>query len=360
MPGLAQVEDSGRRHGADGGGVDRRQVATLPSRVAVPILSAGGLLAIATLAVPGYVHPTWWARTTMAVMGVAALTVGVISLRRPLSARWLFGCVLGADLAIVAGVACLNADGRTNPVFFALTSVVVALYGSRRMMALQAGVATACCGLCEWLIGLSPTSAVFQAIALSFATISPALAVVALRRRLEQSIAIAETNARTDPLTQVANRRGLETGVPDLLARQERTGLPVGVAVVDIDHFKRINDQYGHAAGDHVIDQVCQVVRSCVRAEDLIVRLGGEEFAVLVLLPPADLAAMGERIRQRIADHCADRAVTASVGITWSPPGNAWTSRDLAGIWRLVDAADTLMYQAKHAGRNRVVAAAHT
>jgi diguanylate cyclase (GGDEF)-like protein len=318
------------------------------------------LLALGTLVVPGYVRPAWWARSAMVVMGVAALSVGVISLRRPLSARWLFGCVLGADLAIVAGVVCVNADGRTNPVFFALTSVVVALYGSRRMMALQGVVATVCCGLCEWLIGLSPVSAVFQAAALSFATISPALAVVALRHRLERSIAVAQTHAGTDPLTQVANRRGLETRVPDLLARQERTGLPVGVAVVDIDHFKRINDRYGHATGDHVIDQVCQVVRSCVRAEDLIVRLGGEEFAVLVLLPLADLTAMGERIRQRIADHCADPAVTASVGITWSPPGNAWTSRDLGGIWRLVDHADSLMYQAKNAGRNRVVAAAPT
>jgi diguanylate cyclase (GGDEF)-like protein len=315
---------------------------------------------VGTLVVPGYVHPTWWARATMIVMGVAALTVGVISLRRPLSAGWLFGCVLGADLAIVAGVVCLAADGRTNPVFFALTSVVVALYGSRRMMTVQAGVATVCCGLCEWLIGLHPVAAVFQAGALSFATISPALAVVALRHRLERSIAVEQSHAQTDPLTQVANRRGLETAIPDLLARQEQTGLPVGVAVVDIDHFKQVNDQYGHATGDHMIHQVCQVVRSCVRAEDLIVRLGGEEFAVLALLPPADLTAMGERIRQRIADHCADRGVTASVGITWSPPGNAWTSRDLVGIWRLVDHADALMYQAKHAGRNRVVAAAHT
>jgi diguanylate cyclase (GGDEF)-like protein len=332
---------------------------TLPSRVAMPILSTGGLIALFTLAVPGYVHPTWWARTAMVVIGLATLTVGAITTRRPLTANWLISIALGADLAIVVGAASVSVNAHACLVFYALTSVVVALYATRRIVAVQAVISAVCCGTVELLVGASPISAIFQAVAICFATISPAVAVLALRSRLEASTAAAHKHAGIDPLTQACNRRGLENEIPSLLARHERTGLPVGVAVVDIDHFKQVNDVFGHTTGDIVIQQVCDAVRSCVRAEDVIVRLGGEEFAVVLLLPPDDLTALGERIRRRIAEHCADRSVTASIGITWSPPGVTWASRSHSGIWQLVDHADTLMYEAKRAGRNRVCASVH-
>jgi diguanylate cyclase (GGDEF)-like protein len=124
--------------------------------------------------------------------------------------------------------------------------------------------------------------------------------------------------------------------------------------MLDVDDFKAINDAFGHQAGDLVLQEVCAAIRSCVRSDDVVARLGGEEFAVLTVLPPADLAELGERIRRRVAERCGNLAVTASLGVTWADPAASHPHRDLHGLWQLINRADALMYLAKSQGRDRV------
>ncbi len=174
-----------------------------------------------------------------------------------------------------------------------------------------------------------------------------------LRVNYEQSIALAST----DPLTGVHNRRYLDTHLDQLLQRARANNKPLSVAFCDIDHFKRLNDTYGHAAGDEVLVEFTRRMIRNLRSHDLVARIGGEEFVVVMPdTPPERARRIGERLRQKVEQEPfvavgADPiAVTISVGVT--------TSRvtDTYGV-DLIKRADEAMYQAKNTGRNRVVVA---
>lgn len=163
-------------------------------------------------------------------------------------------------------------------------------------------------------------------------------------------------DAMTDPLTGLLNRRGLESAIAVAPATTS-DGSPASAAwiMLDIDHFKRVNDTYGHEAGDTVLQQVAASMKAFARAGDLVARLGGEEF--VVRLPAATLAvavSAAERLRARIEDSELivgghRLRVTASLGVSTQAPGTAWSAA--------VQAADAALYRAKAAGRNRLVAA---
>lgn len=162
-----------------------------------------------------------------------------------------------------------------------------------------------------------------------------------------------ERLSREDPLTGLANRRDFGQRLAIEIARAARSGEPLAVALMDFDNFKRINDGCGHAIGDLVLREFAGLLRQQCRTLDVLARYGGEEFAVV--LPNADLAAatqVCERIRLEVADfpwhtlHPKLR-VTVSAGIAiWHPGTNADT---------LLALADSRLYAAKNAGRNRVV-----
>lgn len=172
-------------------------------------------------------------------------------------------------------------------------------------------------------------------------------------RELEEANARLVALAGTDPLTGAMNRRRLDERAAIEIARAARTDRPLAVLLLDIDHFKGINDRFGHAAGDHALVTLTQVMRATLRDMDAVARLGGEEF--LVLLPETgahDARLAAERLRAAVADevihHGGDAfSVTASVGVTRWYPGEA----DLA---RAIVRADRALYRAKVAGRNRV------
>lgn len=157
---------------------------------------------------------------------------------------------------------------------------------------------------------------------------------------------------RVDPLTGALNRRGLDRRFP--LHDTADDGV-VCVAVADIDHFKDINDEYGHAVGDEVLKVVTKRIASVLRASDAIVRYGGEEFVLLLPAIGVQRATrVGERARAAVADSPivvgdAKISVTVSVGVAEGRPAEA---RD-----DLLRRADAAMYEAKRAGRNRVVVA---
>ncbi len=161
-----------------------------------------------------------------------------------------------------------------------------------------------------------------------------------------------ERMARTDSLTDLPNRRSLLERLDLHWAESERYNRPLSCIMIDIDHFKRINDTYGHAAGDAVLQAVARNLQSAVRSVDLAARFGGEEFCIVCPETPlAGAANLAERIRMLIEEHRfgADEAipVTASLGVASRRP--AYASAE-----HLVSAADAMLYKAKGAGRNQV------
>lgn len=160
--------------------------------------------------------------------------------------------------------------------------------------------------------------------------------------------------ATTDSLTGVFNRRTFIELAEQELARCHRAGTPLTIMMLDLDHFKQVNDTCGHLVGDEVLVSFTRLIRDCIRRGDLVVRYGGEEFCVL--LPSTTLAAstaLAERIRTTCAaEPLTERAfkVTVSIGLT---------ARPSTGVTRLTDLlarADEALYRAKDSGRNQVVA----
>jgi diguanylate cyclase (GGDEF)-like protein len=165
---------------------------------------------------------------------------------------------------------------------------------------------------------------------------------------------IYEVAAGTDPLTGLRNRRWMDETYPRHLQRCHHNNLPASLALVDIDHFKSINDALGHTCGDSVLRHLAQLLQRHFRAGELCVRFGGEEFCVLFPeLETSQVEQAMERLRAEVASRLADipgggkQPYTISVGVAEWEPGTAMTD--------LVEAADKAMYEAKRRGRNRVV-----
>ncbi|MCH2164480.1 MAG: diguanylate cyclase [Marinovum sp.] len=174
-------------------------------------------------------------------------------------------------------------------------------------------------------------------------------------RELTKAYEMLQIEANTDPLTRVSNRRPFLKNLEVSFEKAQQWGEQMSIAMLDIDHFKKINDTYGHNAGDMALQAVSRMLVSEFRTIDLIGRLGGEEFGLV--FPGTDLEgafAACERLRSTIetSDITADEHVirlTASIGLTG-------VNKDCADGASLLKRADELLYIAKNSGRNRVVA----
>ena len=251
-----------------------------------------------------------------------------------LAASYSVGCVAVAHIADFAGVLWVYPVLVAN---FLLSGRATALLISTLAIVGIALSDTALPGLATKLAFVA-TAAVVSLFSFVFASRADVQ-----RRQLEAT-------ALRDPLTGASNRRGMEMELRIAMAASLRSGVPLGLLVFDIDHFKSINDDFGHDAGDEVLVQVADVVRAHTRTDDRFFRTGGEEFSVL--LPGAGVEALREvagKLRQAVEREvaCRGRPVTISIGAAPLLPGESpadWLAR-----------ADGAMYEAKRAGRNCTV-----
>ena len=185
-----------------------------------------------------------------------------------------------------------------------------------------------------------------------------------LQRTLELLVANSrlEQQATTDPLTGLGNRRMMTLRLTEELERAQRFGHTLSLLMIDIDHFKRINDGHGHDAGDRAIAAVAQVLRSVTRGMDTAARFGGEEFVLLMPETPLPVALeVAERLRLAAASlrvECDDGqlvSLTISIGVTSNTPQSTTPARREADhLTDLLIRADQALYRAKHGGRDRV------
>lgn len=171
-------------------------------------------------------------------------------------------------------------------------------------------------------------------------------------------LAALESENVTDYLMQIYNRRYLDRRLEEEFARARRYELPLSVLMIDIDHFKRINDIYGHAVGDFVLQAFGRVVRQMIRGTDIAARYGGEEVVVIAVNTPLGGAViLAEHMREGLAAHdvpaSVGRGMAQPIGITVSV-GVAAIGTDTPDAAALVEAADRALYAAKASGRNRV------
>jgi two-component system cell cycle response regulator len=165
-----------------------------------------------------------------------------------------------------------------------------------------------------------------------------------------------EQLAQTDPLTQLLNRRALTERIATEMERATRHDSSLALLMIDLDHFKKVNDSYGHLVGDDVLRDIGRLLLNTIRGSDIVARYGGEEF--VLLLPETDevgAVSFAERIRTAVEAYEFDRGddqpalkLTASIGVSVFPAARVETVEDL------FSRADSALYRAKADGRNRV------
>lgn len=288
-----------------------------------------------------------WPFVYVAVMGV--VFAGLWYVHVPYGIRAMFTSANIATLLTVAMVTLARDDGlRREPsrrVSLVLLTLVVLPMWSRVVVLLPQldDELDPLKPSLETALGFFPGVLLVQGFALTF-----------LMMQRERGEALARAQAITDPLTSCLNRRALEDRVRSELAYKTRVRRPFAVLVVDLDHFKRINDSHGHTAGDTVLVHTARVLRTMVRPSDVIARYGGEEFCMLLRdTDAASAASVAERVcgalrEQNVVLESSPIRVTASIGV-------AAAEVDDTESWEaLFRRADEALYRAKGAGRDRV------
>ncbi|MEZ5287815.1 MAG: GGDEF domain-containing protein [Vicinamibacterales bacterium] len=303
----------------------------------------------------------------LASIGVA-LVVALWFLRlagRPIPPAWLGFATSQFDIAIVTlGFVSFVLAGRpivasNSPVHYTVYFVALAgtglRYDPRVCLAAGAAAVVEYALLVSWVAitepsvwEVSPIYGTFQWDSqlsrlqlLAVATIIHTAVVIRSRRFWLSSM--------RDRMTGLYNRGFFDEGLLRLVASAELSASTFSVALVDIDHFKRVNDRYGHPAGDRALRKAARSLQDCFRDEDLIARYGGEEFAVVLRLPAARAESRLDAWREALAADPTPPALSASVGLA-SYPDDGTTAE------ALIRAADRRLYLAKERGRNRTIA----
>jgi diguanylate cyclase (GGDEF)-like protein len=323
------------------------------------MLGAGAALGSMNLFIDGVLHddgvsrPVYAATMSLLVVLAAALTVW-----QSVGPRVTASLVVVGDVVYVV-VAATTTDPLlyAPPLMMLFTCFAAAWFLGPRVLALHMVLVVVACA--KALEHSYPDTAawVAQVIVNSVVLDVVTLVVFLLRRRIQRLLDETEALSSTDPLTGLANRRWLVAQAPRIWRQARRDGQRVAALVLDLDHFKRLNDDFGHATGDSVLQTVAASLSASVRPADVLARTGGEELVVLGLVgDPGEARQLAERLRQAVSSSCADQQVTASIGVALAGPGGEEDVSD--ALWKLIDRADVAMYEAKRTGRDRVTVAA--
>ncbi|MFT4049160.1 MAG: GGDEF domain-containing protein [Solirubrobacterales bacterium] len=333
-------------------GMDRERMLDMDQRIRPLRTAALGVLGVSLLAAT-----PWLGVSTILTTIVAIIVAGgffklaadrTAATERPeyvLFAGWAASEVVIAACIILTG-------GATSPALAWLAIPVVTLSARFSVRGVIAGVVVT-----ELLLAICVISSGSQAFLDDPVTVGATGAMIIALAILSSALMLSDVEHRTDavidPLTGLLNRAALRNRTLELSQRSEYTAEPVGVIIADIDHFKKINDKFGHTAGDAVLKDIAYVMRKELRAFDLAYRIGGEEF--LVLLPGAnarEAAEFAEELHRVMgAAPRGGQDVTMSFGVSASRYG------DVFDYEKVFEEADSALYRAKNGGRNQVCVA---
>ncbi|MGZ4548243.1 MAG: GGDEF domain-containing protein [Blastococcus sp.] len=322
------------------------------------LLFIGGSMGMVNLLVDGVLRsgaPRWIYGAAM----VACMAAAVPLVIRKRATRWqTFGLVILGDLTYLVVVLCIDDPVRyATPLMLLFPAFVAAWFLGPWELAVNMVVTAVVCLIALWPSYDSAMGLGIQ-VGISAGTLNGgALGVYVLRRRVQRLLVATQTLSHLDPLTGLFNRRFLVEQAPRLWRQARRDGTRVAAMVLDLDHFKRLNDAHGHAAGDAVLRAVAASLAATVRPADVLARTGGEELLVLGLVgDPDEAARLAERLRCAVAGTrtAEGHAVTASIGVAMTRPADGDQPTD--ALWKLIDRADGAMYEAKQQGRDRVAA----
>ncbi|MGY1752549.1 diguanylate cyclase [Blastococcus sp. SYSU D01042] len=323
------------------------------------LLVIGALMGLANLLVGDVLRdggPRWAYGGTMLVL---LLLGGYLGLRRRIGRGLTLGLVLTGDLTYLVVVLCIQDPLRyATPLMLLFPALAAAWFLSLRPLIVHLVVTAAVCLAALWP-SYDSTAGLLVQVGVSAGMLdAAAVGVFVLRRRVQRLLAATESLSHRDPLTGLFNRRYLVEQAPRLWRQARRDGTQVSALVLDLDHFKRLNDEFGHAVGDAVLCAVADALAGAVRPVDVLARTGGEELVVLGSVEVvAEARRLAERLRLAVAGSRSDggHSVTASIGLAVSRPVDG--EDPVTALWRLVDRADAAMYVAKRSGRDQVALA---
>ncbi|PRY47457.1 diguanylate cyclase (GGDEF)-like protein [Geodermatophilus tzadiensis] len=328
----------------------------LAAFVIAALLVVGGATGLVNAVLEGTVRDgvSGWAYT--ATMGGLLVSAVPLVVRRRVG-RWsTFGLVLLGHLVYVVVAQCIDDPVRhATPMVLLFSCSAAAWFLDRWMLGVVMALTPPACLAAMAGSDPSPVGLAVQVGVDGGMLVLVSVTVYLLRRRVQRLLAATEALSQRDPLTGLANRRHLVDQAPRTWRAARREGLRVAAMVLDLDHFKQVNDVHGHAAGDAVLRGVAAALSDSVRPTDLLARLGGEELVVLGLVAdPSEAARLAERLRSAVAGSRSAHGhpVTASIGVALTNPVDGEDVPE--ALWRLVDRADAAMYEAKQAGRDRV------
>ena len=342
-------------------------VAALPDRrserrtaacalAALPFL--GGVTGILNLLIGDVVRPgtpQWLYGATMVLCIVTAV---YLFLRGRISRRGTLTLVLAGDLTYLVMALCVVDPVRyATPLLLMFPSFAAAWFLPRQALQLCMAATTLTC-----FVGLAhsydaPAELVIQLLINAALLNLAAAGIYLVRKRVDHLLAATRALSSVDPLTGLANRRSLVDQAPRVWGQARRDGTQVAALVLDLDHFKQLNDAHGHAAGDAILTAVAKALGAAVRPADILARTGGEELVVVGMVSDfREAERLAERLRTAVATARTPdgHGVTTSVGVALNRPVDGGDPTD--ALWRLIDRADAAMYEAKRQGRDRVVA----
>ena len=307
------------------------------------LYGSGGAFALVAALITG-LEP--WRLAVMAAIGIVALVVSALLVT---CARHVREWQIDAGVAVGCGlIAILSVATEPIGAPFVFLNVWVALMAALCSTPRRGVVLLLAAAASPFLTFGSHLWVTWTAAAVT--EFAVATLVVWLRRRIVASTRGLRDAARTDGLTDLLNRSAFRDALDVELERGRRTGRGTALVLLDVDHFKHLNDRLGHAAGDRTLQRIAGVLRTNTRAVDVVGRVGGEEFAVMLvdLDDLADALALAERLLDEIRKLGVDgRTITASAGVALAP-------LHASAPATLVRAADRALYAAKSAGRDRV------